>query len=123
MPYGTKVYSKPSDSNLIGGRLVYIPLGRHFLNDIRWFRMATIRGFLDLIFNDGAAMTVGMTVTHAFEALGEEGIDSPTAYESDNSEFEFEFIESNPRQSPVCDRHGSGATCETLSFDPGYAKS
>ena len=123
MPHGTKVYTKPSNSNLIGGRSVYIPLGGNFLNEITWFRMATIGGFLDLIFNDGATMTVGMTVAHAFEALREEEIDSPTAYESDDSNFEFDFIETNLRQSSVCDSHCSGATCESLSFEQGDVKS
>jgi hypothetical protein len=112
MPHGTMVYTKPSNSKLLCGRSIYVPLEENVLGDRRRFRRATVGGLLNLKFSDGGGLMVGMTVRHAFEMLSAEKIDSQISDESDDSDFEFEFIGPSPEGSLLCDGDDSTATCK-----------
>jgi hypothetical protein len=101
-----KVYKKRSDSELTAGQLIYIALEEYEPKDTtgreRRFRMATIGGFFNLSYVDGTTVAVGMTVAHAFETL--KRVDDlravfNTSDDSDESDFEFEFVGPNPEGS------------------------
>jgi hypothetical protein len=112
MPHGTAIYTKLSNTKLLCGRSIYVPLEEKMLGARRRFRKATIGGLLNLTFSDGKDLMVGMTVRHAFEMLRVGEIDSQISDESDDNDFEFEFVGPSPEGAISCDYDSSRVTCK-----------